>query len=298
MTFERLPNGRANRARRRTGIPDPAASSARPRRSAAVPTSIDESAHSPNPWRTPTRAPAGRRANSRRSAGDQDDRPPGPFGALLSNPRRTAISQAITVGGLARIRVSSAPDKVGQSESSRVERVGMTHRWKFALVAAVIAPGLMACESSTSGSPTSVSAAPVELFDPCTGIPDDALQSAGVDPASEERGIAGVDQSGWKICTWKGARYYITVFSTGRTVSEFEQKPGNVDFRDVTIAGRNGREFRVAGASKELGCDVLLPAQQGVLQLRITNKASSGNPEDPCSVINRVGDSVIPVLPN
>ncbi|WP_308165309.1 DUF3558 domain-containing protein [Nocardia noduli] len=231
-------------------------------------------------------------------SGDRDDRPPSPFGTLSSNPRCTAISEAITVGGLARIGVSSAPDKVGQSESSRVERVGMTHRWKFVLVAAVIAPGLMACESSTSGSPTSVSAVPVELFDPCTGIPDDALQSAGVDPASEERGIAGVDQSGWKICTWKGARYYITVFSTGRTVSEFEQKPGNVDFRDVTIAGRNGREFRVAGASKELGCDVLLPAQQGVLQLRITNKASSGNPEDPCSVINRVGDSVIPVLPN
>lgn len=173
----------------------------------------------------------------------------------------------------------------------------MTHRWKFVLVAAVIAPGLMACESSTSGSPTSVSAAPVQLFDPCTQIPDDALRSAGVDPVTEESGVAGVHQSGWEICSWKGTKYAVTVYSTGRTVSEFERKPGNVDFRDVSIAGRQGREFRVNGASKSLLCDVIFPAVQGVLQIELSNKASLSNHEDPCILLGRVGTGIVSVLP-
>lgn len=173
----------------------------------------------------------------------------------------------------------------------------MTHRWKFVLVAAVIAPGLMACESSTSGSPTSVSAVPVQLFDPCTGIPDDNLRAAGVDPTSKDVGVAGVHQSGWEICGWTGAKYALTVYSTGRTTSEFEQKPGNVDFRDVTVAGRQGKEFRVEGASKYLRCSIIFPAEQGILQLEVINKPSLSNHEDPCVLTSRIGAGIVPILP-
>lgn len=176
----------------------------------------------------------------------------------------------------------------------------MAHRWKLMLLAVAVLPGLVACGSSKSGNPSAsseTSAAPVKLFDPCTGIPDSALTAAGVDPATKESGIAGVHQSGWEICNWKGSKYYVTVFSTARTVAEFEHKEGNVDFQDVTVAGRKGRQFKVAGASKDLGCDVLFPAAQGVLQLRVLNKASLDNPEDPCKELYRVGDAIVPVLP-
>jgi hypothetical protein len=176
----------------------------------------------------------------------------------------------------------------------------MAHRLKLMLLAAAVLPGLVACGSSKSGNPSAsseTSAASVKLFDPCTGIPDSALTAAGVDPATKESGIAGVHQSGWEICNWKGSRYYITVFSTGRTVAEFEHKEGNVDFQDVTVAGRKGRQFKIAGASKDLGCDVLFPAAQGVLQLRVLNKASLDNPEDPCKELYRVGDAIVPLLP-
>ncbi len=173
----------------------------------------------------------------------------------------------------------------------------MTHRWKFVLVAAVIAPGLMACESSTSGSPTSVSAAPVQLFDPCTGIPDDVLVASGVKPSTKETGIAGVEQSGWEICAWNGSTYSLTIYSTGRTVAEFESKGSNVDFKDVTVAGRPGRQFRVAGTSKDLGCDVVFSATQGIFQLSVLNYADLGNREDPCVVLERAGAAIVPVLP-
>ncbi|WP_181719179.1 DUF3558 domain-containing protein [Nocardia gipuzkoensis] len=168
------------------------------------------------------------------------------------------------------------------------------------LLVGALATGAVGCGDTTNGSPTTGSSTPAAqtLFNPCTGIPDDALRSAGVDPATEEPGIAGVHQSGWEICTWKNRRYHFTVFSTGRSVSEFENKPGNVEFKDVTIAGRVGRQFRVEGASKDLDCDVIFPASQGVLQLRILNNAVLDDLENPCTILSRVGEAIVPVLPN
>lgn len=176
----------------------------------------------------------------------------------------------------------------------------MAHRWKLMLLAAAVLPGLVACGSSTSGSPSAsseTSAAQVKLFDPCTQIPEDVLKSAGVDPATKDSGVAGVHQSGWEICGWRGPKYYITVYSTARPVSDFETKPGNVEFRDVTIGGRQGRQFRVEGGSKDLLCDVVFPAKQGVLQIELSNRAALDNPENPCVLLSRFGAEIVPALP-
>ncbi|MGV9724811.1 DUF3558 domain-containing protein [Nocardia beijingensis] len=175
----------------------------------------------------------------------------------------------------------------------------MGRRILLALLIGALATGTVGCEDTTGGSPTTGSSttATQALFNPCTGIPDDALRAAGVDPTTEESGIAGVHQSGWEICGWRGSKYSITVYSTGRTVAEFERKPGNVDFKDVTVAGRQGRQFRVEGASKNFDCDVVFPATQGVLQIATMNRAGQDNLEDPCTVLHRVGESIVPVLP-
>ncbi|MGY5306011.1 DUF3558 domain-containing protein [Nocardia gipuzkoensis] len=175
----------------------------------------------------------------------------------------------------------------------------MSRRITLALLVGALATGVVGCGDTTSGSPTtgSSTAASQALFNPCKGIPDEALRAAGVDPATEEAGIAGVHQSGWEICSWKGPKYSITVYSTGRTVAEFERKPGNIDFKDVVVAARQGRQFRVEGASKNLDCDVLFPAAQGVVQLATMNRAGQDDLEDPCTVLYRVGESIVPVLP-
>lgn len=178
----------------------------------------------------------------------------------------------------------------------------MARRIMMMLLAGAVVPGVVACGGSTEGTPTAegsaTSAAPVALFDPCTGISDEALKASGVELASEEKGIAGIDQDGWEICKWRSKRYSITVFSTARTVEEFEQKPGNVEFQQVTVAGRAGRQFKVEGASKDLLCDVLFPAQQGVIQLRVSSSAIVDEPDDPCQVLYRVGESIVPQLPH
>ncbi|MFF2086071.1 DUF3558 domain-containing protein [Nocardia sp. NPDC058176] len=168
------------------------------------------------------------------------------------------------------------------------------------VIGGVVVGAVVGCDAE-SGTPVATSSAPAPLWDPCSEIPDDAIRAVGVDPATEELGIGGVHQSGWEICRWRGGdKYSVAVFSTARTVSEFEQKPGQVDFRDVTIADRTGRQFKVEGASMDLRCDVLFPAQQGVVQISIMNRASlePEELEDPCVYAQRVGEVFVPLFPS
>ncbi|WP_433635286.1 DUF3558 domain-containing protein [Nocardia sp. CA-120079] len=168
------------------------------------------------------------------------------------------------------------------------------------LLAAAVLPGLVACGSSKSGDATpssGTSAAPVKLFDPCIGIPDSALTAAGVNPSAKESGVAGVHQSGWEICNWKGSKYSLGVFSSARTVQEIEQKQGNVEFQDVTIAGRQGRQFRVEGASHDLMCDVVFPASQGIFEVTLINNPVLDHPAPPCGLLQQAGEAIVPVLP-
>ncbi|WP_227996257.1 DUF3558 domain-containing protein [Nocardia australiensis] len=172
----------------------------------------------------------------------------------------------------------------------------MKRRITLTLLGIVLASSAVGCGTTTNGSPSasSTTAAPA-LFDPCTEVPDDALRAAGVDPATKEAGIAGVHQVGLEVCKWRGPAYAISLYSTGKPVSEFETKPGNIGFQDVTIAGRQGREFRAEGW--ETQCNAVFPAAQGALQVQILGRMSVDNPEDPCSVLARVGEKIVPILP-
>ncbi|MEU7767872.1 DUF3558 domain-containing protein [Nocardia sp. NPDC049190] len=168
-------------------------------------------------------------------------------------------------------------------------------------MAIALALGLAACGDANEGAPDTTttraagtSGAATPLFDPCTGIPDDALTAAGLVPATEQTGVGGVKQPGWEMCGWKGADYTLGVFSTAISVAEFERKPGNVDFSDVTVAGRTGRQFRVEGAGKDQMCDMVFPARQGLLQLTLVNKSTDANP---CDRLQSVGEAIVPGLP-
>ncbi|AXK87365.1 Protein of unknown function [Nocardia farcinica] len=166
------------------------------------------------------------------------------------------------------------------------------------VAAAAVVPVLGACGGTTSGTATtSTSAVEVALWNPCTEIPDDLLRRVGVDPAKEESGIAGVHQSGWEICTWEGRQYFLTVYSSRRTVQEIREKPGNVGFRDVSIGGRPGLEYRVEGASMNLECDIIFDAEQGMVSLQVGNRASADNHEDPCMLVNNIAETMVPAFP-
>nr|WP_167669953.1 DUF3558 domain-containing protein [Nocardia mikamii] len=162
--------------------------------------------------------------------------------------------------------------------------------------------GLAGCSSTITGVPapastTDFKAATALLWDPCKKISDDLVAGLGLDVSSKEHGIGGIDQSQWKICSWRGRDYSLTVYTTIHTVGEFERKEGNIDFADVAIAGRSGRQYRVAGASKDLRCDVVFPTRMGAVQLEVGSSLIPDNPPDPCPILVRDGETLVPVFP-
>ncbi|MGV9582053.1 DUF3558 domain-containing protein [Nocardia farcinica] len=166
------------------------------------------------------------------------------------------------------------------------------------VAAAAVVPVLGACGGTTSGTATTSTSSPqAAIWNPCTQIPDDLLRQLGVDPATEEIGVAGQRQSGWEICGWKGATHYLTVFSTGRTVQEIREKPGNVDFTEVSVGGRAGVRYRVEGASKKLTCDIAFAAAQGSISVMISNNPVADSPEDPCQIAQRSAAQLVPLFP-
>ncbi|TCK00480.1 DUF3558 domain-containing protein [Nocardia alba] len=165
------------------------------------------------------------------------------------------------------------------------------------VIAGFAVVGLVGCDSGESTSKGATSTAKPVLWNPCTEIPDAALTAAGVDPATEEKGVAGVPQPGWEICGWMAPKYGLTVYTSAKSLAEFEAKPGNADFADTTVAGRPARKFRVAGDSRNLICDVVFETRDGVVQLEVMNRASLDGLEEPCVYLNSAASALVPTFP-
>lgn len=163
-------------------------------------------------------------------------------------------------------------------------------------VGAVLVAMTAGCSSTTGGTAiTTTSDAAAALWDPCTQIPDSALTAAQVDPSTKESGIAGVHQHGWEMCGWKGTKYSITVYSTAKPPQEIANKSGNIGQQDATFVGRTGTEFRNSGWDTQ--CNVVFSAKQGAVQLQLSGRLAEDHPEDPCVMLARVANAIVPVLP-
>ncbi len=128
------------------------------------------------------------------------------------------------------------------------------------------------------------------LFEPCTGVADDALRKAGVDPATKV--AAGAASAGWQTCEWTGAATHLRVFSTSRTLDEFEKESGATAFVDETVAGRAGRRLGDTPTS----CDILFRAGQGVIRMVVVNDPNQQT-ADACATLRHMGESIIPTFP-
>ncbi|WP_193615598.1 DUF3558 domain-containing protein [Nocardia sp. 852002-51101_SCH5132738] len=164
-------------------------------------------------------------------------------------------------------------------------------------IGAVLAVVTAGCSSTTDGAATSTTSdAAAAVWDPCTGIPDGALTAAQVDPSTKQSGIAGVHQSGWEICAWKGAKYAISVYSTAKhSPGEIANKGGNINQQPVTMAGRQGTQFGEQGADRN--CDVVFQTAQGSVQIQVVGRLSDDVPIDPCPTLAKIGNAIVPSIP-
>ncbi|WP_157227134.1 DUF3558 domain-containing protein [Nocardia asiatica] len=173
-----------------------------------------------------------------------------------------------------------------------------------ATVAALAGVVLVAsgCESGTNGtatpSPTvDTSAATAALWDPCTQVPNSTLQQIGVRPDTKRSGVAGVEEPGWKVCSWNNDDFNLGVSTTIHTVDVFKAKPDNIDFSDISIAGRDGVQHRRTSDRFNELCDLIFPANSGSYGVTISNRASAKNPAEPCSRARAAAVILVPTFP-
>ncbi|MFD4457780.1 DUF3558 domain-containing protein [Nocardia sp. NPDC058480] len=162
------------------------------------------------------------------------------------------------------------------------------------------------CSTTESGNAqpstsTDLSAATAALWDPCSQIPDSTLTSLDIDLASKRSGILGAEEPGWKICLWEEnefpPNYGISVASSVHTSDEVRAKPGNVDFADVTIAGRAGTKYRQSHNDVNEDCTIMFPTSTGFVQLGMLNVSSKSKSVPPCDRLTPIAEAIVPLLP-
>lgn len=136
------------------------------------------------------------------------------------------------------------------------------------------------------------------LFDPC-GIPDDILQSIGVDPASESRDIMDVKQPGWSICGWSDAdvNFFVTIFATGKSLETIITHEKFYDVTPIDFAGRRAVTLRERADTRNERCDVVLASGPDTLMLSTSNTKGLPPSESPCPQAVRNALLFEPVLP-
>ncbi|WKG07640.1 DUF3558 domain-containing protein [Nocardia sp. PE-7] len=162
------------------------------------------------------------------------------------------------------------------------------------------------CSTTESGnaqpsSTTDLSAATAALWDPCSQIPDSTLTSLDIDLATKRSGILGAEEPGWKICLWEEnefpPNYGISVASSVHTVDEVRAKPGNVDFADVSIAGRVGTKYRQSHNDVNEDCTIMFQTSTGFIQLGMLNVSSKSKAVPPCERLKPIAEAIVPILP-
>lgn len=126
---------------------------------------------------------------------------------------------------------------------------------------------------------------PDVVFDPCTWISDQTIQTAGYDPASRSRGDDFLAEYTFLICHFKSPLRSLSVMSGNVSLEEERQKNGSW-LQPTTVNGRDaltGRDPEVQGA-----CKIAMRTTSGVVFINILlNIEGRVQGADPCEGIEQ-----------
>ncbi|MFI6998980.1 DUF3558 domain-containing protein [Nocardia sp. NPDC050175] len=175
----------------------------------------------------------------------------------------------------------------------------------IALVVGVVLV-LAGCQKTTDGPPTETGVASATgatsssvkpsgskdpdaaIWDPCTALPDDALRAGDLSPDTRSKDVAGIDPTGWKVCSWRSsARWYtLAVLSGDPTLQQVQGRQDFESFTPLTIGGRSALRYLFVGDEKRLDCGVAVEVPQGkangTVAFLVTTRYSVGKLGDPC----------------
>ncbi|NEW55576.1 DUF3558 domain-containing protein [Nocardia cyriacigeorgica] len=177
------------------------------------------------------------------------------------------------------------------------------------MAAAAVALLAAGCGSTTEGEPTAAGSDTatttrnldeIEIFNPCSGLSDDVLQSIGLDPSTKS--VTTDAPSGpatWRVCGWypEGRPYKITVYSTSHTLDESRANDDLTGFNEVAIGPRSGVTFRDKSTPEGDGCYAAFSAEQGMFEISADWTSRGKRDVDICTLAIDYATQFEPHLP-
>ncbi|CAM3619081.1 DUF3558 domain-containing protein [Smaragdicoccus niigatensis] len=108
------------------------------------------------------------------------------------------------------------------------------------------------------------------VWDPCTGLPDQALRQAGAVPMTKNETGQPV---GWHVCRWEttNGRYWLVVSSSGDGMSTIRRDATYSDFQTANVGDRVGETYLLAN-DRRAGCTVGIDTAFGSVHVEMTNE--------------------------
>ncbi|WP_062991455.1 DUF3558 domain-containing protein [Nocardia anaemiae] len=161
-------------------------------------------------------------------------------------------------------------------------------------------PSSTKASASTTAAATTSKDPEAAIWNPCD-IPDSAISALGLNTASKDTTVAGVDPTGWKVCGWLSApkTYNFGILSSEHTLEETSQRSDYVDYLWTTVASHRALQFRPPGATYELTCWLGVEVPHGMVEFKVMNRYGTSGPQagEPCAEVRRLTEALAQYLP-
>ncbi|WP_280490466.1 DUF3558 domain-containing protein [Nocardia carnea] len=174
-----------------------------------------------------------------------------------------------------------------------------------AMLATAAAAALVAgCTSSTDGVATGTSAptttGPIEVFNPCTELPDQVVTEVGLSPASKDVVTdAPEGESSWRVCAWRTPDNLIrvSILSTSHTLDEARTNENLVQTVETTVGSRPALRSYDKAETDGRSCYTSFAAEQGMFEIKATWFEEDGWTRDICEISGEFATALEPHLP-
>ncbi|MDV6302924.1 DUF3558 family protein [Rhodococcus cerastii] len=181
------------------------------------------------------------------------------------------------------------------------------HRARRWLPAMAIPLLLTGCASATEDDATPTAAStiistPTGPWNPCT-IPDEAIEQAGLNAETEESGIFGRDQNGFKICGWENqppaSKYYFSIFVGFKGIDYIGDATTFDRLQPTRVGTRDATQYQQVGADASLNCALAFTVGAELIMTTLNTSALAHSPQyDPCTELNELVVRLDPELPS
>ncbi|GGK38610.1 DUF3558 domain-containing protein [Nocardia camponoti] len=141
----------------------------------------------------------------------------------------------------------------------------------------------------------------VAMWDPCTA-PASALSAAGLNPAVEDRDVAGIAFPDWRVCTWvdnSGTAYRLSLASTPITLEQARSRTDYTDYVDLSVGGLPSLRMQplAKSSSRQTTCIIATQTANGVVEFILGLTQASKATLNACTEVQRLADSLIRSVP-